>query len=397
MQIKLEPITLKEYIPTRIPKSQIPPETGFQLWDKFKSKISVEVPGFKTEEKWELTSLGWVGFLPFSDTLSFYLEPKIPLKNLFGMWEYAYRLKSFEFLQNLYESETLQDFYEQLANVLAKRIIERGRKGYYRTYISKTDDLSFIRGKVDIPRMINKPWEARPRCSFQENTADVSDNQILSWTLNLILRSGYCSEKVLPFLRHGYRNLNHITTLKSFQPVDCIGRFYNRLNQDYQPLHALCRFFLENSGPSYEIGDRNMLPFMVNMAALFELFVAEWLKFHLPVEYELKDQENIHIDSKNNLVAKIDLVIYNKVTHEPLCVLDTKYKSPSKGPSTSDIFQINYYASMKQCKHAILVYPEKIPIPYDETKTGVRIRTSTFSLAGDLEEAGKKFLEEILS
>ena len=55
----------------------------------------------------------------------------------------------------------------------------------------------------------------------------------------------------------------------------CIrDRLYHRLNQDYQPMHGLCRFFLEHSGPTHQDGDSAMIPFVVHMPALFEKFVA---------------------------------------------------------------------------------------------------------------------------
>ena len=170
-----------------------------------------------------MTSLGWVGFLPFSDELNFYLKPKVALHNLFGMWEYAYRLKSIYFLPNLFQCQTLQEFYEQLANILAKRVIDRGRKGYYRAYISRTEDLSYIRGKLDVNRMINRPWVVQPRCNYQENTSDVTENQLLTWTLNTILKSGYCkTDQALSTIRHAYRNIENITSLMPFTPLDCV-------------------------------------------------------------------------------------------------------------------------------------------------------------------------------
>ncbi|MCX7038200.1 MAG: hypothetical protein NT005_03560 [Spirochaetes bacterium] len=43
----------------------------------------------------------------------------------------------------------------------------------------------------------------------------------------------------------------------------------------------MCRFFLESSGPTHEPGGNLMLPFLVDMARLFELFVAEWLQQHI--------------------------------------------------------------------------------------------------------------------
>ena len=389
-------IILEEYKTIQIPENKISDEIGNRLWEKFNERISVVPPSFRNNHHWELTSLGWVGFLPFSEELNFYLKPKIALQNLFGMWEYAYRLKSIEFLPNMFQSESLQEFYEQLASILGKRILDRGRKGFYRAYISRTEDLSFIRGRLDVNQMINKPWVVKPHCNYQENTADVIENQVLTWTLNTILRSGYCgNDHVLSTIRHGYRNISHITTLQPFTPLDCVGRTYNRLNQDYEPLHALCRFFLENSGPSYETGDQNMLPFMVNMARLFELFVAEWLIVHLPEKYQLEKQESVKFGQSGDISFLIDLVISNKASGEPLCVLDTKYKAPDS-PSQDDIAQINLYAGLKNCNEGILVYPELLKYPMNSIVKGVKIRSATFSLDGDLEEAGQRFLAKIL-
>jgi 5-methylcytosine-specific restriction enzyme subunit McrC len=396
MKTSTEPITLKEYVPVRIPASKISREDGKRLWQEFGEKITVAEPSFKNDDQWELTSQGWVGFIPFSEQLGLYLKPKVPLKNLFGMWEYAYRLKSFQILPDLYQCESLQEFYEQLAGVLAKRILDRSRKGYYRAYMSRTEDLSFLKGHLDLHQMMNKPWEPRPRCNYQENTADVEENQILAWTLYAILRSGFCTERVLPVLRNCHRNLGQVASLQPFYPIDCLGRIYNRLNQDYQPLHALCRFFLENTGPSYEVGDHTMLPFLVNMAGLFELFVAEWLRVNLPPEFELNSQERLEIDKKGEVFFKIDLVIYEAVSKRPVCVLDTKYKRSEKSPSSDDIAQVGFYSMAKKCHEAILVYPDRLLQPMDETVNDIRIRTTTFSLDDDLEKSGEKFLKDLL-
>lgn len=395
MKVNGEPITLREYVPKLVPASKISKEAGKQLWSQFGDRITVIEPSFKNDDQWELTSQGWVGFIPVSDELSFYLEPKVPLMNLFGMWEYAYRLKSFHFLSDIYQSKDLREFYEQLANILAKRILDRSRKGFYRAYIFRTEDLSYLRGRMDLHQIMNKPWEPRPRCNYQENTADIEENQILAWTLYIVLRSGFCSERVSPIIRNCYRNVSQLASLQPFKPKDCIGRFYNRLNQDYQPLHGLCRFFLENSGPSYEIGDRTMLPFLVNMAGLFELFVAEWLRIHLPPQFEINAQEQHFIGNDQEISFKIDLVISDTETKQPLCVLDTKYKNVDS-PSNDDIAQVNLYAGLKACHEAILIYPKQISHPLNEIVKDTRIRTAQFSLEGDLEKAGNEFLMDIL-
>ena len=92
---------------------------------------------------------------------------------------------------------------------------------------------------------------------------------------------------------------------------------------------------------------------------------------------------------------KIDLVISNASTKQPVCVLDTKYKNAEK-PSNDDIAQVNLYAGLKGCREAILVYPKQIAHPVNELVKDTRIRTVYFSLDGDLEKAGKEFLADIL-
>jgi 5-methylcytosine-specific restriction enzyme subunit McrC len=389
-------IDLQEYIPTRFPKDAIPEEVGELLYRKFGDKVSVTPPSFKNDYQWEITPQGWVGYIPLSQELGFALRPKVPLRNLFGMWEYAYRLKSFHLLDDLYQSQSLQEFYEQLANILAKRILDRGRKGYYRAYLQQSEHLPYLRGNMDVRRLAQSPWETKLYCHYQEHTPDIEENQILAWTLSVIARSGQVGERVAPVVRCAYRNLQGLVSLYPYRPEDCVGRLYNRLNEDYQPLHALSRFFLEQSGPQMEIGDRRMIPFLVDMANLYELFVAEWLKAHLPTEYILKTQEQVDISKSGKLYFKIDLVLYQTDSPQPICVLDTKYKVPDAGPSPADIAQVVSYAESKYCNEAVLIYPGPLETSLDDKVGGIYVRNLTFSLNGDLELSGKYFQRELL-
>jgi 5-methylcytosine-specific restriction enzyme subunit McrC len=204
-----------------------------------------------------------------------------------------------------------------------------------------------------------------------------------------------CTERALPIVRRSYRALQGFVTLRPYQPKECVSRLYNRLNEDYHPMHALCRFFLEHSGPSHQVGNRTMLPFLLNMERLYELFVAEWLNAHLPSELSLKMQERVEIDQKHNLHFDIDLVIYNARTGDSCYVLDTKYKiSPT--PLSSDIAQVIAYAQTKNCHDAVLIYPVRLGNPIDTWSRDIHIRSLVFSLDGDLEQAGQNFLSELL-
>ena len=122
------------------------------------------------------------------------------------MLEYAYRLDAI-FLEGTIDADSLEEYYERLANILARRILDRTRRGLYRTYLGDEDRLPYVRGRLDVPRTASTPWKVSPHCRFEENTADIDDNQILAWTMFSVTRSGICSERVLPSVRRAYRGL----------------------------------------------------------------------------------------------------------------------------------------------------------------------------------------------
>jgi 5-methylcytosine-specific restriction enzyme subunit McrC len=388
-------IELTEYVSRELEREEITPAIEEALWRNYRNQVKVTSPSFQTGGKWKLTSQGWVGHIPLTPEFHLALLPKVQLKNLFGMLEYAYQLKSksFRFLEGLIDCQSLEDFYSQLAYLLARRILDRGRKGFYRAYVPKTGQLAYVRGRLNIRQAIQKPWDVKLNCHYEEYSGDIEENQILAWTLFIIGRSGLCSERVSPTVRQAYHTLQGFVTLQPTSPEDCIGRVYNRLNEDYRLLHALCRFFLESSGASHERGDRAMLPFLVKMDRLYELFVAEWLKAHLPQHLLLKFQERVNISKTTYF--KTDLVLYDISIGTVRYILDTKYKTPAQS-AADDIAQVVAYAVSKDCHEAILVYPEDLTHPLNILVGDIRVRSLTFSLEDDLDRAGQNFLQNLL-
>lgn len=390
-------IELPEHETKEFEKGEIPEDVGKIIYDKYSKQVDIEFPNYKSNQKWRLTNKGWVGFAPLNDDFSLKLKPKIPINNLFKMWEYAYKLRSFHFLDALAECDSLEGFYERLANILVELVGERIKKGLYRSYIDESNEIAFITGRIDIRSVAAKPWESKVLCQYQEHTSDIEDNQLLTWTLYTIARSGICTERVLPKVRATYRSLIASISLKPYSYKQCTRRIYNRLNQDYETMHAICRFFLEQSGPSQESGDHTMLPFLVDMARLYELFVAEWLRVHLPANFKITAQERVHIGEFDELNFAIDLVLYDALSGEAVAVMDTKYKN-SDSPAQSDFNQIVTYANIKNSKNAILVYPTHLSKPFKWTSPeGVNIHTVIFDIGKDIKQAGQDFLGHILN
>ena len=386
-------IELTEYKSASFELDFIPASVGKKIYLNYAKEIEIEFPNPKTKDQWQLKSKGRVGNIPITPEFHIIIHPKVPIANLFGMLEYAYKLNT-KFPKGLIQCQYLEQAYEKLANFLAHKILERCRKGLYRDYLSKTERLAYIRGRVDLRSALQKPWDVKLKCHYNEQTGDIEDNQILAWTLFIIGRSGLCREAVSSTVRKAFHALQGFVTLKPFKSEACIDRNYHRLNQDYQLLHALCRFFLDNTGPSHESGDREMLPFLIDMANLYEQFVAEWLKANTPKGFFVKQQHRVTYDQ--NYFDRIDLLLGDSETKKVQYVLDTKYKAPDKKVANNDIHQIVAYANALKCQNAILVYPQNLKQPLDIKNDDIRVRSLTFSLDSDLNEAGKTFLTSLL-
>ncbi len=389
---QLRVIEITEYENKSFTLDEILYSAGVELYEKYKTQVDIEFPTYTTRNRWKLKAKGWVGYIPVTPELHLKINPKVPIQNLFGMLEYVYNLKGFRFLKGLMDCESLEDFYNNLAHILADKILERCRQGLYRTYLPKTQQLSYVRGRLNVQQIIQKPWNVKLKCNYEEHTADVKENQILAWTLYIIGRSSLCSERVSPTIRKAYHALQGLVTLQPCSAEDCIARQYNRLNEDYELLHNFCRFFLENSSPSYEIGNYKTLPFIVDMGHLYEFFVAEWLKKNTPQGYFFKQQYTTEISQNRQFI--IDLLLCDAATGKAIAVLDTKYKALEQAVNT-DIHQMISYANTTKCSQAFLIYPKDLTQPLDIKSDEIRVRSLTFSLDDNLDRAGQTFLKNL--
>jgi len=383
-------IVLPEYQPQRLPVAALPAPVAERLWQHYPQLVEVDFPSPKHGGQWQLTAQGWVGLLPVARELTLVLQPKVTIANLLRMVEIAFELQAWQLFAGTVESATLPEWYERLALLLAQRVVARCRRGLYRPYQAQQAGLPYLRGRLHVESFARQPVPELLPCHYQEQRVDVADNQILAWTLQTILRGDFCQERSRTLIRQALRSLQPLVTLRPFTAQECRQRSYSRLNEDYAPLHALCAFFLEASGPSHVAGDTTSIPFVVNMGRLYEQFVAAWLRKHLPPAWELQIQERHALSSE--LYFAIDLVLYARHSGAVQAVLDTKYKVPTHGPQTADVAQVVAYAAAKGASAAYLIYPQSLAAPLDITVGGVRVRSLCFGLDGDLTLAGQHLL-----
>ncbi len=384
------PINLKEYTSVKLSPEKLPYEVGESLWEDYGTQISVEFPSPKTQNKWVLTNQGYGGRIQVTPEWSFILKPKTSIKTILGMLECAYELESFEFLDGLSSAGSLTDYFDRVAKLLAQKVVTRQQKGLHKNYVRREEETTTVKGRIDFKKTLRKPWDPNPSVSYRNLTVDIEDNQILLWTLRKILSSDVPSQSTIKIAKRAYRPMVSEISMERFRADECVGREYRRLNQDYETLHSLCHLILDSVAPTRSAGNNQMMPFVVDMARLYESFVAKWLDDNLPSQYTVTPQEPVEIGDSGR-EYDVDLVFYSG--SDPIAVADTKYKTPSK-PATDDISQVIAYAEAKGVEKAFLVYPENLDDPIDTTVGDIDVGTLTFGVDDDLDTRGKEFVTD---
>jgi 5-methylcytosine-specific restriction enzyme subunit McrC len=386
-------LELQEFAPVSLaPSPEIDP-IAEKLWREHSTRISIDGPSLTTGRMWRLTNRGWVGHIRINDDCAVSMPPKVGLSNLFGMLNVAYKY-NFKVDPGIVSVESLQEYCDELASILSKRILDRAKKGFYRTYVSRQKDLPYIRGQLNLKNHLRHSWVPYLECRFKEFTGDITDNRILAWALLLILQGGVCSQRVRPLVRKAYRETVGIASLTRFSAKDCLSLLYNRLNDDYKPLHALCRFFIEHTVPNHAAGEHGMLPFLIKMDRLYEMFVAEWLRRERIEGLDVRVHVKISYGPNDEVQYDTDILLEDSVTGEVRCVIDTKYKQP-ESPSHDDLNEIISYAVAHRCRHAVLVYPVNMKRSFDVQLADIRVRALSFPISGDLNEDGRSFQQTL--
>jgi 5-methylcytosine-specific restriction enzyme subunit McrC len=137
-----------------------------------------------------------------------------------------------------------------------------------------------------------------------------------------------------------------------------------------------------------------MLPFLADMACLFELFVAEWLQQHLTRTVIVRPQVIVRIGSTESIKFRIDLTFLDADSGSCMAVMDTKYKITDT-PTSDDIAQIVAYATAVGARIGVLVYPRRLLHPFRAKVGEISVYSASFPMDGDVEAGGQAFIDEI--
>lgn len=207
---------------------------------------------------------------------------KILVQNIYHMLAYAYRELQVERYTTC-GSEDFENTAELLAAILHLGVSLQIKRGLGRSYIEHTSPLSCLSGKIELSETLKHQTLLRHQlvCTYDEFSIDTKMNRVLKSTMELLLKADIrpqCKTDLRKSLLY-FKDVGSLDVTK----VDWHFNF-NRNNQSYQMLMAICHMVVKNLLLTTEAGLNNFRKFFdeQQMSRLYEKFLLGFYSRHYP-------------------------------------------------------------------------------------------------------------------
>ena len=256
----------------------------------------------------------------------------IPIRNVYYMLAYAFQVLNEQGYKDV-ATEEFENVAELCAAILTKGISIQLKRGLNREYIEQKETLSTLRGRVDISESL-KTMSLMKRqlvCSYDEFSVNSYMNRIIRTTMDVLLRSDIAKQR-----KKDLRKL--LVYYGEVEPLDVYtinwNLRYNRNNQTYRMLIAVCYLVLKGLLQTQSDGTTRLMDFLdeQRMCRLYEKFILEYYRKEHPevtasaaqIPWQLDDgfgdmlpvlQTDIML-TKAEKVLIIDAKYYSRTTQE---------------------------------------------------------------------------------
>ena len=256
----------------------------------------------------------------------------IPIQNIYYMLSYAFQTLQAENYKDL-ATENFHNTAELCAAILDKGIGIQLKHGLRRDYVSKSESLSTLQGKLNISESIKTQTMLKKQmiCTYDEFSTNIQFNQIIKSTVLLLLKANITNsrKKSLRKLLLFFSDVNEI----DLHFVNW-NQQYNRSNQNYQMLIGMCYLVYKGLLTTQNNGTTKLMDFFdgQRMCRLYEKFLLEYYRKEHPeltanasqIAWQLDDTENQMLPkmqtdimlSKGNNILIIDAKYYSHMTQQ---------------------------------------------------------------------------------
>jgi len=261
-------------------------------------------------------------------------------------------------------AEEDNDLFAALGESLARHGERALERGPLNGYVHVEESLRTVRGRIRVgDQMTRRPGLLLPlEVSYDDYTPDVAENQILRAAIRMMLHVPRLSDSLVVRLGHLDSKLEGVSALNHGAPLPAWTE--SRINGHYVPALRLSEIILRTMSAEADLGRRTVASFVVNMATVFEDFVATALREALEpylglteCQYEaFMDQPEPGYPSSDRVRMFVDVV--HSVSGRPAMIFDAKYKAASAGGAypNADHYQMLAYCTSLGVPRAWLVY-----------------------------------------
>ena len=253
------------------------------------------------------------------------------IKNIYYMLAYAFRIlrqKNYDEIA----AEEFDDIQDLFAVILAKGVSQQLKQGLHKEYITKNEDLSVMRGKLDIYGTIKNQIQRKKSlsCEYDELSVNNIFNQILKTTMTILIRDSGVKKSHKADLKKIILFFHDIDIIEPSR-IRWSSLMYQRNNKNYEMLINICYFVLDGMLQTTDKGKYKMMTFSdEHMHRLYEKFVFEYFKRHHSYLSEVRAAQvkwNLATDTEESMIRflpamQTDIFLRYK---EKVLIIDTKY------------------------------------------------------------------------
>lgn len=273
------------------------------------------------------------------------------------MLSYAFRTLTKQGYREM-STEKFSNTADLMTEILIAGISQQLKRGLGRAYIEQMEDISVIRGRVNITESVKRQTMINRKlsCVYDDFSVDNSKNRIIKSTALLLLGADVAKQR-----KSRLRKL-----LVYFDKVELIDLrtvdwniHYDRNNQTYRMLISICYLVVKGLLQTQADGKTKIMDFLDDqqMYHLYEKFILEYYKKEYPyittnaskIKWQLDDGMDYMLP---NLLSDITLEYDNKVL-----IIDAKYYShimqnryEKETIRSANMFQIFTYVKNKEAE-----------------------------------------------
>ncbi|MGN0688307.1 MAG: 5-methylcytosine-specific restriction endonuclease system specificity protein McrC [Oscillospiraceae bacterium] len=251
----------------------------------------------------------------------------IPIQNIYYMLSYAFQILNEQGYKKL-ATEEFHNTAELMAAILAKGITAQVKRGLGREYLPKNEELSSLRGRIDISESIQRLTMLNKKlvCEYDEFSVNSTMNRIIKSTVELLIRSDISKAR-----KKELKKL--MVYFADVEPLDLYSVNWNirfdRNNQNYRMLISICYMVVKGLLHTNSDGSTKLMDFLdeQRMCRLYEKFILEYYRREFPQITANSSQIDWQVDDGYDEMLpgmQTDIMLSH---NERVLIIDAKYYS----------------------------------------------------------------------